>query len=372
MPRPSRRRLVVLSIVLLVAWTTSTLRDVVFAPGPWEVDGLQAVSGGLHVTPPLAAPDGAPRLTAVTWNLRSGLGPDGDFARPRERVETALRDIARSIAAAAPDGAPVDVVGLNEVDFGSSRSGRFDQAAFLADELQRLTGERYLVVRGETWRRDWPDRVRFGNALLSRHPVAHATVCPLDDDHVCADVGPAPPGLPPLRLDGWLARTVSEPRGVIRATLAHPAGEIDVLVTHLEPFVRREREAQALHLQRRWVRADRPTVLMGDMNSAPPHRSTAELAADVVQDVAGGLREVADRTWQAFTAAGLLHDALLLVQPHRSWATFPAHAPRKALDWVLASEHLLPQHADLLDGLHSDHLGVAVLFALTSTGGPDG
>ena len=78
------------------------------------------------------------------------------------------------------------MVGLNEVDFASRRSAWIDEAEFLADDLARRTGERYAVVRGETWARTIPGfEVRFGNAALVRHPIVRSTACLLDDGAAC-------------------------------------------------------------------------------------------------------------------------------------------------------------------------------------------
>jgi endonuclease/exonuclease/phosphatase family metal-dependent hydrolase len=301
-----------------------------------------------------ALPADAPRVRVVTWNLHSSLGPAPRWRRPRAEVERDLRAVAAAVAGSAPRSSPVDLVGLNEVDFGATRSGNFDQAAFLADELERLTGERYEIVRNETWRRDVPGmRVRFGNALLSRHPVVDVACCLLDDGHACEAEQAATPDLPPLRVTGWLASMLSETRGVVRATVRLPGADVDVLVTHLEPFLKAEREAQAVHLRHRWVRPDRPTILMGDMNSVrpgPQHAGTVEALGAAV-----------DRTWAALTS-GTLRDALRSFAPDETFATYPARAPTRPIDWVLASEDFVPESARVLSGPASDHLGVAVGF----------
>ena len=123
---------------------------------------------------------GLPPLRAVTYNLHSGFGANWSLFASRAEVETNLRSIARRITESAPAVSPVDVVGLNEVDFHSRRSGWIDEAAFLADELYFLTGSIYQVIRGETWRRDVPGlEVQYGNALLVRHPVIDTRVSKL-------------------------------------------------------------------------------------------------------------------------------------------------------------------------------------------------
>ena len=84
-------------------------------------------------------------VTAVTYNVRAGLGLDG------------VRDIAR--AAAVIREAKPDLVALQEVDRGTSRSGGVDQLA----ELERLTG-----MHGTFCRTASPEGGESGIAILSR------------------------------------------------------------------------------------------------------------------------------------------------------------------------------------------------------------
>jgi hypothetical protein len=122
-------------------------------------------TGPAVAPPPRAVRTEFPELRAAVYNLHSGLGSRWRLYASRAEMERNLRAIAERIAAAGP----ADVVALNEVDFGSRRSGWLDQAEFLAAELRRRTGETYAVRRAETWRRDLPGlEVRFGNAALRR------------------------------------------------------------------------------------------------------------------------------------------------------------------------------------------------------------
>lgn len=169
--RPRTIALVAGLVVGLLAYASSAL-DSAFARradcAGWPADWL-----GLPVVPPAdRMPDEGAGLRVVTYNLHAGLGEGWRWFAPRAEVEANLRRIARHLAEAAPADDPVDVVALNEVDFASRRSGWLDQAAFLAAELEDLTGARYQVVRGPTWERDAPGlEVRFGNAILTRHPI---------------------------------------------------------------------------------------------------------------------------------------------------------------------------------------------------------
>ena len=289
--------------------------------------------------------------------------------------------MAAAIAAAAPAASPVDVVGLNSVDFGSRRSGDFDQAAFLADELGRLTGATYSVARGETWRRTLPGfEVRFGNAVLTRHRIVSATACLLDGSGVCvpADVDAGrrfdgASGLPLLRSARWLDRVLHEARGVVMMTIDRmpapggdsviaPAGSaIDVLVTHLDAFVQSRRRGAAAWLLTRFVRPDRTTVLLGDVNAVPTV-------------LTGGRRFFAsDRTHDVLTS-GALADARVSYAAARGsgdlapWATFPADRPVWPLDVVLGTLDLVPAEVAAIENASgaSDHRGLAVRYAVAS------
>jgi endonuclease/exonuclease/phosphatase family metal-dependent hydrolase len=300
------------------------------------------------------APD-TPTLDVTTYNLHSGLGLRHGFFRRRADVERNLRAIARAIATAARDPAGPDVVGLNEVDFGSRRSAWIDQAAFVADEIEAITGTRYRVIRGETWRRDVPGfEVRFGNAALVRLPLVEASACRFDDLGACGIQPPAEaPARPPA--PGLLGRILGEPRGIIRLTLKRDDRLVDVLVTHLDAFAARVREAQADVLLSQVLRPDRTTVLLGDMNAVPTALTSRRwMFSD-------------DRT-HAILATGGLADACISLASLRgqkslaAWATYPADAPIWGLDWVLGSLDLAPVDAAAVGDTASDHRGLAVRY----------
>jgi endonuclease/exonuclease/phosphatase family metal-dependent hydrolase len=295
-----------------------------------------------------------PTLDVATYNLHSGLGLRHAFYRRRADVERNLRAIARAIATAARDPVGPDVVGLNEVDFGSRRSAWIDQAAFLADEIEAITGTRYRVIRGETWRRDVPGFVvSFGNAALVRLPLVEASACLFHDLGACGIRPPAEAARRPA--PGLLGRILGEPRGIIRLTLRGDERLVDVLVTHLDAFAAREREAQADVLLSQVLRPDRTTVLLGDMNAVPTALTSRRwMFSD-------------DRT-HAILATGGLADACISLASLRgqrslaAWATYPADAPVWGLDWVLGSLDLAPVDAAAIGDTASDHRGLAVRY----------
>ena len=290
-------------------------------------------------------------LRVVTYNIHAGLGGTFALRRPKAAVEENLRAIARAIVATAPRGEPIDLVALNEVDFASRRSGWIDQAAFLADEIGRATGERYEIVRGETWRRSVPGfEVRFGNAALARPRILRSATCVLEDARPCAVAAPvaAQPSL--HAASGW-GRFLRETRGVIALTLDVGGHPIDVLVTHLDAFAQGEREAQAEHLLERFVGRSRTTVLLGDMNAVP-----APLVRPLFPD---------DRTAAILTGGALadVRASEAAGAPRPGFATFPSNRPLWPLDWVLASADLVPERVATVGERESDHRGLYVKFA---------
>lgn len=318
---------------------------------PWRL-----VSAGWSTLPSVA---GAARpLVAVTYNVHAGLGLSWALYRSRPVVEANLRGIAQSIADADAGRAP-DVVALNEVDFASRRSGGFDQARFIADELRRQTGEHYTVVAGETWRRRVPGiEVRFGNAVLVRHPILGQGACLYDDAGKCAPVS-AVESLPALRAKGLFNGLVRESRGLVKLTINFQGQPLDIVGTHLDAFVLGDREAQAAHILRRFVHPGRATLVLGDINAVPTllTRGRTYFAADRTHDI---------------LTSGPLADARILYAAQRGitdlqqWATYPADAPRWPLDAVLGSLNLVPQRVVAIGATHSDHRGLAVHYRLTA------
>ncbi|MCO7220999.1 endonuclease/exonuclease/phosphatase family protein, partial [Klenkia sp. PcliD-1-E] len=127
----------------------------------------------------------------VTFNIHHGVGDDG------------RHDLAR-IAAVLADADP-DVVCLQEVDrhYGA-RSEDVDQAELLARALDR---ELLWASAIEKARPGDRPAVRYGNALLTRLPVADEAA---------------------VRLPGS-----GEPRAALRADLVSGDGALRVVATHL-------------------------------------------------------------------------------------------------------------------------------------------
>ncbi len=249
---------------------------------------------------------GGPPLRVMTANIRHGDGLD-------RRVDLTRK--AGVIRAARPD-----VVGLQEVDrhYGQ-RSGFADQARWLADTLGMD------LAFGATLDLDPPapgrPRRRFGNAVLSRHPVVETENLLL----------PRPGG--------------HEQRGLLRAAIQADRHLWQIYTTHLQPNDGAERLAQARAIADRIGAPDRPVVLLGDLNATP---GTPEI------------RTLTEGLADAWPAAG-----------RRCGHTFPAPIPYRRIDYVLHSRACravtVTVAGSLTARVASDHLPVVADFAAVPT-----
>ncbi len=198
------------------------------------------------------------------------------------------------IAAVIRTAAP-DVVTLQEIDKLCGRSGEVDQAARLAE----LCGGMHHAFGAFM---DY-DGGEYGMAILSRYPIRRATNVRL------------PPG--------------AEPRTALEVRIMAP-GEREVIVTGVHLYrTEAERLAQAEMLADLYVDANVPVVLAGDFNSLPGTAVMQRLAADF---------RIAEKTGAA--------------------ATFPADAPDREIDFVLAAPRdrvVIDAHHVVAEPVASDH-----------------
>src|SRR5690606_1756463 len=193
-----------------------------------------------------------PPVLVVTANIQHG--------HPAARGPDAADRLAAALA-----GLPGDVVALQEVDKGQSRSGRVDQAAVAAAALglpwYRFAAAFAGQVHGLRRRpvpAHVPDGAGYGVALLSRWPVRSWHVRPLR------------PGPVRVRRGGRLGRRVhlDPPRVLLAAVVDGPCGTFSVACTHLStdpPTARRQRAESARALRT----LPGPHLLLGDLNLGP-------------------------------------------------------------------------------------------------------
>ena len=242
----------------------------------------------------------APQLRVVTYNIHACHGTDGRVAPHR-----VARVLARFDA---------DIIALQEVDAGRTRSRSEDQLEIIARELGMHAVFCPAVKRGEEL---------YGHGLLSRFPMRVVR-----RDH-----------LPAGRSAG------REPRAAVWAAVECEGRTVNVISTHL-----------GLGGDERWVQVNEllaagwvgglngkdPVILCGDLNLHPGSRGYRRLAA--------ALRDVQAHAPQ-----------------HVARRTFPAIYPVRCLDYVFVSEHfgvrsvMVPR--DALTLVTSDHLPVVADLA---------
>lgn len=190
-----------------------------------------------------------PRLTVATYNIHSCLNMDRRCNPDR--------------TAAVLSSLNPDIVALQEVDAGCSRSRYVDQAAHLAGCLGMFYRFCPLVERKTG---------QYGIAVLSRYPIADS-------------------GCRILPATG-IGRKAPERRGVMSVLIDTPAGQVRVVNTHLG-LKASDRAAQADDIVRHILipetvdsgRAGRiPVIFCGDLNAgpgSPVYRSIARYVNDI-------------------------------------------------------------------------------------------
>lgn len=246
------------------------------------------------------------RLRLLSYNIQSGLSTSKysqyvtrswKHIVPVPSRMANLDRIARLLSA-------YDVVGLQEVDAGSLRSGFVNQVKYLADNA----GFSYVFDQSN---RKIGMISQHGNALLSRIQPAAITEYKL-------------PGLIPGR-------------GVLEVRFGAGANALHVLILHMA-LGRRGRLRQFEFLAE-LVREYGHVIVMGDLNCD------------------SGSPEM-----QALLAAARLRD------PSPGLFTFPSWQPDRQLDHILVSPSITVEQVAVLDEhTYSDHLPIAMQVRLPKT-----
>lgn len=243
--------------------------------------------------------DAGRELRVLVYNIHAG--KDAAGVDNLERVAALVREV------------DADVVLLQEVDRGTTRSGGVDQPA----QLARMGGRHAAFGRTLDYQGG-----EYGIAVLSRWPVAGQAVTPLKVE-------------PPQARSGGSY----EPRGALRVDVTAPWGPLRVVNTHLDAS--REDRWRAQEVRGVLAVADsmkaRGGLLLigGDFNSEPASAVQAELRR-------GGLRD-------AWAECGR-GDSL----------TYPADRPVKRIDYLYLTGTARCVEARVLDSQASDHRALLV------------
>lgn len=259
-------------------------------------------------------------MRLATFNILHGRSPaDG---------EVNLGRFATAVA-----GLDADVLALQEVDRDQPRSHGADLTAVAAEALG-ADHHRFVATLAGTpgvWTAATgdlqPDTAAYGIALISRYPVVgwHTRT-------LAALPGPVPVsfrrGAPPTLVH-------DEPRAALAADIVGPGGPITVVATHLT-FVPGWNAVQLRRLVASLGDHDRPVVLMGDLN----------LRGHLPERLTG---------WRSLATAD----------------TFPADAPRRQLDHILADGDVAAVGpATARDTGLSDHRALVVQVAPARSAAP--
>lgn len=247
------------------------------------------------------------RLRLLSYNIQSGISTRrySDYVTRSWRHVLPVPSRMVNLDAIAELAAGYDIVGLQEVDPGSLRSGFVDQAAYLAARGG------FPFVHDQSNRRIGMIS-HHANAVLSRH---------------------RPSAIEDRKLPGLI-----KGRGVLCLRYGDGPGALHLFIIHLA-LGRRGRMLQ-LGFLAELIADARNVIVMGDLNC---HADSPEV------------RHLLART-------------TLTEPPELHLPTFPSWAPRRQLDHILVSSTIRVEHVEVLHHTYSDHLPLAMEVALPDAG----
>jgi endonuclease/exonuclease/phosphatase family metal-dependent hydrolase len=255
------------------------------------------------------------RFRIVTFNIAHGRGLSPlPGLHGRRRFERNLRKIARLFDELEPD-----IVALQEIDEDSRWSGSFDHLAYL-----NAFAEFPHAVFGATNRRAGGYQLNYGNAILSRHPIAASENITFGT-HKVGEKGFL---FAEIDLGGVLLPVVN--LHLHYRSRVHRFRQIERVMEYLN--------AKREHRRAHWAT---PPILCGDLNN-PSHRL--------------------DATASLFRYLSL-HGHYTL-HPPRGMRTFPSAWPRRALDFIFLPPACRAPTCHVVRCYLSDHRPVVVEFAL--------
>lgn len=272
--------------------------------------------------PPATPPDS---LRVLTYNIAHGRGPalgaaNKDGGSPVEKRERLIR-IGQEIQSLG-----ADLVFLQEVDFHCWWSGNMDQSAIIAE----AAGFDYIVrQRNYDTGLHWFRRLDFGNALLSRLPVAEVARLrmPPYSDMEMIFAG---------NHDTLLAKiNLSETRQIQVIGLHLDYRSEDVRVNAVETVLRFQRQ----HAQ--------PIIVLGDLNSTPPGMPDSQTSV------------IGQNAVELLESFGEFQRRPIRGQATHHHFTFPSEAPRRTIDWIMPDRNWRIEEYRVVHGMReSDHLPV--------------
>ena len=259
------------------------------------------------------------RITAMTYNIHIGVGMD--FEYNLDRIVQLIKD----------EGA--DVIGLNEVDYETTRSRGINQAKYIAEKLG------FYYAEGKIFRTSGG---YFGNAVVSRYPIVSS------ENHIL----PNPMG--------------NELRAALECQIDIDGAILNFFSTHLDVRDADSRTAQAVQLAQLASKLRGPTIIAGDFNAVP--LLSTETAAIMKQF---------NDTWQVYRvlvdSAEIARESVFTRDYAKGGNTIDAVSPNRRIDYVFASHDLIVRPevgaARVPSTMASDHLPYLVDFEMPWAGG---
>ncbi len=237
-------------------------------------------------------------LRLLSYNIQSGLSTTrySDYLTRSWRHVVPVPSRMENLDAIATLIADYDIVGLQEIDSGSLRSGFLNQVKYLADRA----GFAYVY-----------DQANRRIGVISQHCNAMLSRC-------------VPNKIAEHKLPGLIPG-----RGALHVSFGQSPSTLDIFILHLAlgPRGRRQQIRYLATLIRRYPHV----VVMGDLNCRSESREMALLLA------------LAD-----------------LREPHPNLYTFPSWRPTRQLDHILVSPSIEVVRAQALPYQYSDHLPLEV------------
>lgn len=254
------------------------------------------------------------RLRLITFNIAHGRGlaPIQGFTSPR-KVRVNLRRIAALLGRLAPD-----VVAMQEIDGRSLWSGNFDHL----DYLRVHTRYPYAAL-GVNNRREGLLNLSYGNAVLSRHPLAQTETVVFG------------------------RRRIGE-KGFLFAEIEVAGRRVPLVNLHL-------------HAGSRWRRLDQLELLLGWLRDK--HRTCGRRWA-LPPIVCGDFNSSAHRDDAAAALLDRLAEYGSYTAHPREGRTFPSPLPGRTLDFIFVPEGCRAVRSEVVRTFLSDHRPVMVELGL--------
>lgn len=313
------------SICLLIFWASS---------GPLQLDSEQAFTNQV-------SSNDHEMITIASWNVAwaYGMGSEGVNYMPknREHFLRSLDDIVKVLRER-----DCDIVLLQELDFGSSKSHGVDQLKYLADKL----GMNYAYA--PSWKVNylpfpyWPvsshfGRVNSGGGVLSKFPIEKNRII----------LHEKPKSNPWHYNLFYLSRYTQ----IVDMKIGNKVWS--VYNNHLEAFAKNNRILQAKQIAKLASEDKDVLIVGGDLNTTPPVANKKSNFAGYEEDDYEN-----DPTYEIISKIDGIKDTLSTqeyLKEEQRWFSFSSARPDRKLDYIFVNERATVKEFDILKSPVSDH-----------------